>query len=59
MNGLRTLPIGQLHESPLNPRKKFDDAELAELADSIRSQGILQPLTARPNDDGLDRDWET
>ena len=34
MNGLRTLPIGQLHESPLNPRKKFDDAELAELADS-------------------------
>lgn len=54
MNGLKTLPIGQIHESPLNPRKKFDAGELAELADSIRSQGILQPLTARPNDDGYE-----
>jgi ParB/RepB/Spo0J family partition protein len=37
-----------LHESATNPRKTFADAGLQELADSIRSQGLLQPIVVRP-----------
>jgi ParB family transcriptional regulator, chromosome partitioning protein len=44
----RDIPIGQLKESSTNPRKRFDDAELAELAESIRSKGVLLPLLVRP-----------
>lgn len=45
---LRILPLKQLEESPLNPRTHFDAARLKELADSIRTTGVLQPLVARP-----------
>lgn len=45
---LQHLPLRELHESPLNPRKHFDRAELEDLRDSIRSNGILSPLLARP-----------
>ena len=31
-----------------NPRKHFDEASLAELAESIRQQGVLQPIGVRP-----------
>lgn len=41
------LAIAELLPSPTNPRKRFDDAKLAELADSIRTQGVLQPLLVR------------
>lgn len=34
--------------SPTNPRKNFDDAKLAELAESIKSKGVLQPILLRP-----------
>lgn len=34
--------------SPMNPRKTFDEVELAELADNIEKQGLLQPITVRP-----------
>ncbi len=44
----RNIPIGQLKESSTNPRKRFDDAELAELAESIRSKGVLLPLLVLP-----------
>jgi ParB family chromosome partitioning protein len=45
----RLLPIAELHPSGLNPRKTFDDAELAELANSIRARGLVQPIIARPD----------
>jgi ParB family transcriptional regulator, chromosome partitioning protein len=45
----RLISIDQLHPSGFNPRKDFDDTELAELADSIRSKGLLQPIIARPD----------
>jgi len=45
----RSLGIDQLHRSPLNPRRDFDDEELAELADSIRTKGLLQPIIVRPD----------
>jgi ParB family chromosome partitioning protein len=45
----RLLPIAELHPSGLNPRKNFDDAELSELADSIRAKGLVQPIVCRPD----------
>ncbi len=41
------LPISQVEPGLNQPRKRFDPAALAELADSIRTHGIIQPLTVR------------
>ena len=41
------LPISQVESCSSQPRKLFDEAALAELADSIREHGIIQPLTVR------------
>jgi ParB family chromosome partitioning protein len=48
----RLLNIDQLRAGPFNPRKDFRDAELAELADSIRQKGLVQPIVARPDAQG-------
>lgn len=45
----RSIPIEQLHESALNPRRHFHEASLQELAASISEHGILTPLLARPS----------
>jgi ParB family transcriptional regulator, chromosome partitioning protein len=45
----RLIPIDQLHPSGLNPRKDFDNIEMAELAQSIRTKGLVQPIIARPD----------
>jgi ParB family chromosome partitioning protein len=50
--GLRTVAIEEVHPSPTQPRKTFDDARLAELAESIKVQGIIQPLVVRGRDEG-------
>jgi len=42
------IPLSALRESPFNPRKQFDEKSLRELADSINTQGILQPIVVRP-----------
>lgn len=44
----RNIPIAQLKESSTNPRKTFDEKGLQELAESIRSKGVLLPLLVRP-----------
>jgi ParB family chromosome partitioning protein len=44
----RKVPIESLRPNPRNPRKAFSDAELAELADSVRERGIIQPIVVRP-----------
>ena len=44
----RDLPIEQLVESPTNPRKRYQQASLEELAQSFRSRGVLEPLLVRP-----------
>jgi ParB family chromosome partitioning protein len=44
---LRAVDIENIHPSGKQPRKTFDDARLNELAESIRSQGIIQPLVVR------------
>ena len=45
------LPVEQLYPNRNQPRKRFDEAELDELARSIETQGILQPLLVRPRKD--------
>ena len=45
----RLVPIGQVKASALNPRKDFRDEELAELAESIRTKGLVQPIIVRPD----------
>jgi ParB family chromosome partitioning protein len=44
----RNLPLLNLTESANNPRRSFDETALNELAESIRSQGVLSPLLVRP-----------
>ena len=45
--GSVSLPIAQVEPGLNQPRKHFDDESLADLAESIRQHGILQPLTVR------------
>jgi ParB family transcriptional regulator, chromosome partitioning protein len=45
--GQRRLPIGSLRPNPRNPRRAFSNAELDELAASLRERGIIQPIIAR------------
>jgi ParB family transcriptional regulator, chromosome partitioning protein len=46
--GYRTVPVARIAPNPLQPRREFAEAELAELAASIRENGLLQPLVVRP-----------
>lgn len=50
--GLRVLDIESIHPSSRQPRKHFDDSRLDELAETIRNQGIIQPLVVRARDAG-------
>lgn len=43
----KTVPVEMLHPGPLQPRRQFDAAALADLAQSIRERGILQPILVR------------
>ena len=45
--GSVSLPIAQVEPGLKQPRKRFDEESLADLADSIRLHGIIQPLTVR------------
>ena len=45
--GSLSLPISEVQPGLKQPRKRFDDESLADLADSIRTHGIIQPLTVR------------
>ncbi len=49
---LVSLPISQIRPSPFQPRVNFDEAELMGLADSIRKNGIIQPLSVRRLENG-------
>ena len=44
----RLVSTADLKPGRLNPRKDFRDDELAELADSIRNKGLVQPIIVRP-----------
>lgn len=47
-----TLPINDIEPNRKQPRKEFEPKALAELSDSIKEHGVLQPLLVRPMTDG-------
>ena len=49
------LPIAELERSPYQPRRDFSEAELQELAESLKNNGLVQPPTVRKNSAGK---WE-
>lgn len=46
-SGIASMKVGDLTAGKYQPRKRFDDASLAELAASIKAQGIMQPIVVR------------
>jgi ParB family chromosome partitioning protein len=46
------LPIDQIDNNPHQTRKEFDETALKELSDSIRMQGVIQPIVVRPGSEG-------
>ena len=48
------LAIDTIHESTTNPRRTFDESKLYELAESIKHNGLIQPITVRPNNQGFE-----
>jgi ParB family transcriptional regulator, chromosome partitioning protein len=51
-NGVLRLPIEALLRNAAQPRKVFDEAKLKELAESIKAQGLIQPILVRKEGDG-------
>jgi ParB family transcriptional regulator, chromosome partitioning protein len=51
----RKVPIEFLKPNPRNPRRTFTEAELGELADSIKQHGLIQPIVVRPVKGAQDR----
>jgi ParB family transcriptional regulator, chromosome partitioning protein len=49
---VQSLPIDQLKPNRFQPRTRFDDEAIEELAASIKAQGIVQPLVVSPEPDG-------
>jgi ParB family chromosome partitioning protein len=48
------IAIDTIHESTPNPRRTFDESKLYELAQSIKHNGLIQPITVRPNNRGFE-----
>lgn len=53
-NGQVWLNCDAIERNPYQPRQMFDEAEIADLADSIRTHGILQPLVVRRSGEGFE-----
>jgi ParB family chromosome partitioning protein len=51
-NGVLKLAIESIHRDSAQPRRYFDEAKLAELTESIKVQGVLQPVLVRKDGDG-------
>lgn len=51
---LQELPLTSIVPNPRQPRRDFDDAQVKELADSIRSEGLMQPIVVRRIKDGYE-----
>jgi ParB family chromosome partitioning protein len=51
---LRDVPVDSIRANPLQPRREFNDAELRELEESMRTSGLLQPITVRARDDAFE-----
>jgi ParB family chromosome partitioning protein len=49
---LAHVPVDQIHPNAKQPRKHFDDEAVSGLAESIRAQGLIQPVVVRPRLEG-------
>jgi ParB family chromosome partitioning protein len=49
---VRDIDIGLIYPNPSQPRTRFDEAAIDELADSIRERGVISPILVRPVDGG-------
>jgi len=49
----RLLAVAQLRSGRFNPRKDFAEQDLAELAESIRTKGLVQPIVVRPHPEDM------
>ena len=49
---LANLPVDQIHANPRQPRQRIDSESTAGLAESIRAQGLVQPVLVRPREEG-------
>jgi ParB family chromosome partitioning protein len=49
---LAHLPLEEIHANPKQPRKRFDGEAVSGLAESIRAQGLVQPIVVRPRLEG-------
>jgi ParB family chromosome partitioning protein len=52
LESLRQVDIDQIHPNPRQPRKAFREPGLTELAQSLKSDGVIQPIVVRPRADG-------
>jgi ParB family chromosome partitioning protein len=52
VDGVMQLNLDQIAENPYQTRRQFDEAALAELAESIKATGVVQPVVVRPGADG-------
>ena len=52
VSGIATIPLSSIETNPFQPRTHFDKEALEELAESIRVQGIIQPITVRQLSEG-------
>jgi ParB family transcriptional regulator, chromosome partitioning protein len=52
IQGIRRIPLEQIRPNPFQPRREFDPDEIAELENSMRAAGLLQPVTVRSTADG-------
>ena len=66
VSSIQDIPLVKIRESKTNPRRAFDDARLAELAENIKQHGVLQPIlelhcllliSARRSDAEMIDDW--
>ena len=46
------IPVNKIHANPNQPRKNFDEDALNELAASIRTHGVIQPIVVNKDEDG-------
>jgi ParB family transcriptional regulator, chromosome partitioning protein len=54
----RALPIASIAPNPYQPRREFTEEDLADLANSLRENGLLQPILVRPAPPGGSARWE-
>ena len=52
MSALHTLPLDRVRPNPDQPRKRFDEPALRDLASSIEAHGLMQPIKVRPDGEG-------